>query len=391
MAEKSKVKSQRSEVKAVRCLWLAACGLSLLVSAGCEKTQSELFKPRLAVHCLLLAWDGGRVYANVNRTYAIDETVDTVFTGADVVLWCGSDTWRLAYEGRDRYSGVTSRYVVPYDTWRLRVAKPGFDTVYGSTVVPDTFTILYPAEGETVNMSDSMGWTRSRNCRGYDIALSAIYPSDTFYYDVVLPNDTSSQLPDSLKVHVPQMFFMYGYDPGDFWLPVLALDTNYYDWVSAGGFGPGAGGGDTTHLVGGVGVFGSALMQEVTVYHQPDATGPRGAGRSQNSEVRLQKSEWREGTRRERGQADRAGQREGRVGLNALRSGSGVVSARGPFLVYSEPFRDRGQQLLALDRLVDERVGPGLERGLDVFLGHAPGENQDWCLERPGALEHRAD
>lgn len=253
---------------------LLGLGLCLgIFLMACEKTQSESFKPQLAVHCLLVAGDGN-ARVTVNRTYQIGEAFDSLFDGAEVTLSHGSRSWRLRYYGRDLYGWFVA-YPYPHDTWYLRVTKPGFDTVYGSTVVPDTFTILYPAKGETVNTSDSMGWTRSRNCRGYDIAMVAVRWDTTIYYDIVLSNDSSGGQRDSLKVNLPQMFFLYGYNAGSIDLPVLALDTNYYDWVNAGGFGPGAGSGDTTHLVGGVGVFGSASMQEIGVYNQPDAAGPR--------------------------------------------------------------------------------------------------------------------
>jgi len=268
------------------------CGFCLgLVLCACEIAPTEVFRPQLAVHGLLLTGDP---YAQVivNRTYALDETADTVMAEAEVRLWRGDDTWRLVHQGRDLYRAVlgASKCAHPYDTWYLRVTKPGFDTVYGRTIVPDTFSILYPKEQAVVNMHDSLGWTRSRNCRGYDLALRAIYPKDTFYYDIVLPNDTTGRQRDSLRVHLPHMYFMYGYDPGAFYLPVLALDTNYYDWVRAGGFGPGAGGDGAAHLVGGAGVFGSASLQEVTVFLWPGAAATSGAIPGGNPQVSLRRS-----------------------------------------------------------------------------------------------------
>jgi hypothetical protein len=364
--------------------------LSLLLVA-CEKTQPELFKPQLVVHCLLFDDPTPQVVvANVNRSYGIDEPFDTVFAGADVALYTSNGDWRLGHYGRDHYRTVNRVRVAPGDTFSIRVAKDGFDTVYGHTVVPDSFRVLFPHEGDTVSINDSMVWTRSRNCAGYYMSFQTIQRRDTFFFDLAIPNDTTAGNFDTLVFRLPQMFFLYQFEPGIHELRLYALDTNYFDWVSAGGFGPGSGGGDTTHLVGGLGVFGSAVVESLTVYVRTDTTGYRRGGRNQKSDVRMQKAEVADtdgGTR-----CTVHGVRfTGRVGRNALRSGIGVVAAGSPFLAFDQPFRHRGKQLITLDRLVDERVGPALERGFDVFLGHAPGENQDWCLERPGALEHRAD
>gem|GEM_PF-678068 len=370
-------------------LWLVVCGLSLLLGAGCEKTQSELFKPQLVVHGLVRAGYLG-LQVNINRSYAIDEPFDTMFPGASGLVWRGTDTWSLVNDERDVY---VPREPGPLpasgDTFGIRVARDGLDTVYGRTVVPDSFRILFPRDGDTVSLNDSMVWTRSRNCAGYYMSIVLIERRDTSFFDLAIPNDTSAGNYDTLVFRLPQMFFLYQFEQGIHTLRLYALDTNYFDWVSAGGFGFG-GGGDTTRLVGGLGVFGSAVVESLTVYVRVDTSGPTGVGRRQRSDVRIQKSEVTDtdcgtwctvyGVRLTR-----------RVGPDVPRSVSGVVSAHSPFLALGEPLRDRGQQFLTLDRLVEERVGPGLERGLDVLLGHASGENQDRRIRHRAALEHRAD
>jgi hypothetical protein len=389
----------KPKAKTGRGLMLVACGLSLLLGAACEKTQSELFKPQLVMHGLVRSGYPG-VQVNINRSYAIDEPFDTMFPGASGLVWRGTDTWSLVNYSRDAYE---TREPGPWpasgDTFGVRIAKDGFDTVYGRTVVPDSFRILFPREGDTVSMNDSMVWTRSRNCAGYDMSITVIAGPDTSFFDLAMPNDTTAGNLDSTVFRLSQMFFLYQVEPGIHELRLYALDTSYFDWVSAGGFGFGGGGGDTTHLVGGLGVFGSAVVESLTVYVRTDTSGPREDGRtvrqgplrpSQKSDVRMQKSEVTDtdgGTR----STVHGARFARRGGLNALWSGSGIVYARSPFLAYDQPARDRGQQLLALDRLGDERIGPGLERVLDVLLGHAPGENQDRRVERLVALEHRTD
>jgi hypothetical protein len=372
--------------------------LGLLLTA-CEKTQSELFKPQLVVHGLVRSGYPG-VQVNINRSYAIDEPFDTMFPGASGLVWRGTDTWSLVNYARDAYeTREPGPWPAPGDTFGVRIAKDGFDTVYGRTVVPDSFRILFPREGDTVSMNDSMVWTRSRNCAGYDMSITVIAGPDTSFFDLAMPNDTTAGNLDSTVFRLSQMFFLYQVEPGIHELRLYALDTSYFDWVSAGGFGFGGSGGDTTHLIGGLGVFGSAVVESLAVYVRTDTSGPREDGRtvrqgpprpSQKSDVRMQKSEVTDtdgGTRR-----TVCGVRfERRVGPDVPSSVGEVVALRSPFLPYGEPLRDRGQQLLTFDRLGDERVGPGLERGLDVFLGHAPGENQDRRLRHRAALEHRAD
>jgi hypothetical protein len=238
----------------------------LLVLAACEVSPSEKFTPQLVVHGLVRAgypW----VDVNINRTYAIDEPFDTMFPGASGLVWHGTETWSLENYGRDAYQTRGSGpWPAPGDTFGIRIAKDGFDTVYGQTVVPDSFRILFPHEGDTVTMSDSMVWTRSRNCAGYYMSLRSIEQGDTFYFNLAMPNDTTGDNFDSLVYRCPaKMAFLYLFEPGRQALRVYALDTNYFEYVSAGGFGAGAS--DTTRLSGGLGVFGSAVGESLEVYY----------------------------------------------------------------------------------------------------------------------------
>jgi len=282
-----------------RGLVLAACGLSLLLAA-CEVIPSEQFTPQLVVHGLVRA-GYGVIQTNINRTYAIDEPFDTMFIGVSGVVWRGTDTWPLVNSVRDVYATQDlSPGLAPGDMFGIRVAKDGFDTVYGHTVVPDSFRILFPRDGDTVTMSDSMVWTRSRNCAGYYMSFRSIEQRDTFYYSLAIPNDTTGNNFDSLVFTFPQMVFLYQFEPGQHRLRVYALDTNYFDWVRAGGFGPGAGTGETTHLSGGLGVFGSAVGESLEVYVTTGTTRAKRTERtvrqgllrpSQRSDIRMQKSE----------------------------------------------------------------------------------------------------
>jgi hypothetical protein len=271
--------------------WFRGLGLCLglcLFVFACEVTPSEQFTPRLVVHGLVLAGSDS-VHVNINRSYAIDEPFDSVFPGASGFVWRGSDTWPLLNSGRDIYrTGSFAHRPASGDTFGIRVAKDGFDTVVGQTVVPDSFRILFPRAGDTVTMSDSMVWTRSHDCAGYYMSFRSTDRGDTFYYNLVIPNDTSGNNFDSLVFRLRQMVFLYLFEPGRHTLRLFALDTNYFDWVNAGGFNGGSG--ETTRLSGGLGVFGSGVGESIEVYVRADTAGLKG-GRRLNSEVRAQKTE----------------------------------------------------------------------------------------------------
>ena len=274
----------------------------VLLLAACEVSPSEQSTPQLVVHGFVTA-KGTGVMTNINRTYAIDEPFDTVFPDVNGVVWRGADTWPLVHDARDNYS---ARQVLPSpvygDTFGIRVAKEGFDTVFGQTVVPDSFRILFPRAGDTVTMSDSMVWARSRNCAGYYMSFRSIDQGDTFYYSLAIRNDTTGNNFDSLRFTFPQMVFLYQFKPGVHTLRVYALDTNYFDWVRAGGFGLGSGASETTHLSGGLGVFGSAVGESLKVFVMTVTAfsqGPKSEFRSQSAEFRMDgRTERREGTGR---------------------------------------------------------------------------------------------
>jgi hypothetical protein len=275
MADKPNGESQKPRAKSIRGLVLVVCGLWLV--CACEVTPSEQFKPRLVVHGLVLAGSLQYLKVNVNRSYAIDDSFDRYFPGANGIVWRGSDTWPLQYLESDVYGMPLLRIVPePRDTFGIRLAKDGFDTVYGQTVVPDSFRILFPRNDDTVTMADSMVWNRSRSCAGYYMSFRNDDPRDTFTYDLAFRNDTSGDNFDSAVFRFRQMVFLYLFAPGKHTLKVYALDTNYFDWVSAGGFGPGSGTGETTQLSGGLGVFGSAVGESLKVYVKTETTFSRG-------------------------------------------------------------------------------------------------------------------
>jgi hypothetical protein len=153
--------------------------LALLTFTACELSPAEMFEPELNIHCLLLA-EQDSASALVNRTYAIDDPYVEDFRGASVLLWNEGDTWELAEQENGRYKETGFAPPVSHDTYGIQVTHPGFDTVLGSTVVPDTFSFLHPMPGDTVDQYDSLVWSRSRSCVGYYMSMEQVIDSDTF-------------------------------------------------------------------------------------------------------------------------------------------------------------------------------------------------------------------
>jgi hypothetical protein len=287
MAEKSKARSQKAKAKTGRGLWFVACSL-WLVLAACEVVPSEQFTPQLVVHGQLQVGSTNGLYVGVNRTYRIGEQYDWGFGHPEILVCRGSDTTRPYERNADAHFNFYPRLAVsPGDTFDIVVAEPGFDTVRGRTVVPDTFRFLYPQDGDTVTLSDSLGWTRSRTAAGYYFSLISDQSGESTIFDIVVGNDSTGQGYDSTRVHFPGLFFYYGDKPGWKTLAVYAVDSNYFDWMRLVGFGGGGGTPpETTYLTGGLGVFGSAAVETLRFYLKTDTmfgTGPSSEVRRQNA------------------------------------------------------------------------------------------------------------
>jgi hypothetical protein len=235
--------------------------LALVLLAACEVVPSEDFTPVTVVHGFVYHDPAApaQVFAvNVNRTYAITEQPESLVTDASVrVAWLDS-TWTLPHAARDRYeTALPGRLVAPGDTVRLVVARPGFDTVFATTVIPDTFAIRWPRTGDTITVRDSLVWTRGDGIGGWFISVTMV---DSIgrepMLEFVFPND-------SIEPGFP-LYFLARAPEGRYELAILSLDRNYYNWAARGFGGPGGfNESDTFDLVGGVGVFGSGMLRTV--------------------------------------------------------------------------------------------------------------------------------
>jgi len=249
--------------------------LALVLSATCDLNPEPDFRSVINVHSLLNpAWvspDENPCF--VNRTYRMTEQPDSLLWDAAVLVWRSADTWRFTAGRLDSvwaYFPDRDIAVAPFDTFSLMVAKPGLDTVFGSTFVPDTFSLIAPLPGDTITVRDSLIWKRSRHSAGYYFSLRQQFQGREFDVSGTVPNESIPGLPyDTLVGRIP-LFFLSQQPAGPCTLRLMALDINYYEYVRSGGF---RGGQSESRLTGGIGVFGSGIEREVAVYLKQDTSG----------------------------------------------------------------------------------------------------------------------
>lgn len=263
--------------------------IALLLVGACELVPSEDFVPVTSVHGFVYhdpAAPAQLFAVNVNRTYSIFEQPESLVADASVRVSWQDSAWQLGHTGRDRYEvQLPARSVAPGDTVRLQAARPGFDTVFASTVVPDTFAIRWPRAGDTVTVRDSLAWTRGEGIAGWFISLLMLepLPDSEPLLEFVFPNDT-------IEPGFP-LYFLARAPEGRYELAMLSLDQNYFNWASRGFGGPGGfNNSDTFDLAGGVGVFGSGMLRKLrfcfrcdTVESLPARSLPPGALPAQSS------------------------------------------------------------------------------------------------------------
>ncbi len=251
---------------------VAALALVLALLVGCDQGPDGQFVPELAVHSQMRV-GATAATVQVNRTYGLDEQFDSTFTDAEVWLLRTADSFRLPWVDRDRYSfdwTGTAPAVGPDETIRLRVTCAGFDTVRATTITPCDFAFLYPGDGDTVTLSDSIGWTRCPGSKGYYLSRRFDQQGEEVVFDFVIANDSLGDDYDSLKVNIPRLIFLYGDTAVSQQLSVYAVDSNYFYWVSGGGGMMGGGGTTINRVTGGVGVFGSAVRRDLQLYLRRD-------------------------------------------------------------------------------------------------------------------------
>ena len=239
---------------------LVICAFILFM--GCGRESPYQFESQIVVFSLLIATRPNPTII-LERSWEIGKKLPEEGLGvndAEVFVSIEGDT--IEYTNIEGESGfwapLDSFMVYRAKTYYLDVVVPDEEKVYGETTVPDTFSIVQPEEGDTLDKSERLpviAWQGSQNAYGYLIDISSRVDT-THFTGTVGSADTT----------FPLLSLFLG-ESGRHVIKVAALDRNYYEYCREE-YGPGGTGGseETTSVQGGLGVFGSCVVESVQVY-----------------------------------------------------------------------------------------------------------------------------
>lgn len=223
--------------------------LILFIFLFCQKYNEE-FEPQLNVFCIL---KNNRPYQKVvvDRIYGMDEKsiydledVQVILSGNGICDTLVEDSILGVFVTRDTFP------VVHGQTYHLQVTAKGFDTLRGTTTIPDLFEIICPQDGDTVQLLDTM-IIEFKDC--HQLIIGELYYQDSLLYWYLYGRirDTILELPFSACLH----------DTGYYRLMVGVYDSNYVNYyIDAAN--PQCG------IENGIGLFGSTFILEVKFYYQ---------------------------------------------------------------------------------------------------------------------------
>ena len=226
----------------------------------------------------------------VRRTARLEEYVSEsilAINGATVVIAGNGivDTLKAMLGNPGLYTSmrIPQNIIKPKETYTLFVRTPDERIVTGTTTVPDTFHIIgkeaFPrvfhyrkGPNDDPKKLYTINWTSSNTFSDYITSVTSL---DSLADQI--PRDFGNDDDDERKpertsygfnyidiTHAEIPWFTFNYY-GTHMLAILAIDKNYYDFIRQ------LGGGGTDlkeiryNVTGGLGVFGSAAMDSLTV------------------------------------------------------------------------------------------------------------------------------
>ncbi|MDD2889599.1 MAG: DUF4249 family protein [bacterium] len=222
-----------------------------LFTAGCEHSAVENYNNVLNVFSVLKQGKSIQI-VRVDRTYKLTEQSQKCIENAMVILSGNSFTDTLSLSD-SLYVSTDSIVLNPMDTINICVKANGFDNISGTTIIPDSFIILHPANNDTVTRWDSVVVKTNLN----DFYFFTVYKEDSIF----IPQISVSPGPDSLiKLRFAIVDTL---DSGNYRIKIKAYDENYFKYLppgmSSSGYNP-------SGLSGGFGVFGSVSTKEIHLY-----------------------------------------------------------------------------------------------------------------------------
>ncbi|MGQ9534945.1 MAG: hypothetical protein ACUVTF_06915 [bacterium] len=221
----------------------------------CKKNDTFEFEPMFNIACILRN-DQPHPVAIIDRTYRMDEPAE--YDLQDAIVWISGagivDT--LHYWGGKHFSSGLYLSIMPESTYQIVAQAKGLPTLTGSTKIPGKFRIISPANFETVPISDTIKFTKSKGGAVYYVFCGA--GSLNYYvYWIYLPG----LFEDSIMDIPIRQFQDCINESGLYHFIILAHDTNYYNYefhwkTDYPAYG----------VENGVGFFGSAWAESVLVY-----------------------------------------------------------------------------------------------------------------------------
>jgi hypothetical protein len=222
-----------------------------LLFMACGQIDDGIYDPEFNVHGVLYSWKSIHEII-VDRTYRMDEPSEPFVNDAAVILFCG------LFRDSMIFNGTTSRYqssahpIQPGITYEILVAKDGFDTLWGITTVPDSFSIVNPVL-DTLSLTDTLKFTRSAGSMFYSLSILELttYLEYSFWYHADSA-DTQTIILGTLLYDIPTSVYE---------ISVTAYDTSYEHYYYGSSDSLRAEG-----VTGGVGLFGSCWTESRQFY-----------------------------------------------------------------------------------------------------------------------------
>lgn len=224
----------------------------IFIFVSCRDYKEE-FEPLLNVHCILR---NNLPYQKivVDRTYGMDEksiydleNVRVILSGNGI---CDTLVEDSVYKGFGVFRTKDTISVISGQTYYLQVSANGFDTLRGITTVPDSFAIIYPDEGDTVQLFDTLV-VKFQKSNQWILFRSYFQDSIPFIFFAGEVNDTLWKFPIS----------HWTGETGKYKIIVSAVDTNYVNYYFERPDSFSVGG-----VENGVGLFGSIFTKEANFY-----------------------------------------------------------------------------------------------------------------------------
>lgn len=225
----------------------------ILIFFFCSKINKELWERKIYAFSILNPRDT-LIKVFVDSNYSIKEKIKNIGIEDGQVFVINEDkkeTLFLSYEKEGLYKKVSSSFVKPLNTYSLFVIFEK-DTLTKKTKVPDTFSIIFPQNNDTIDYDSLIyfNWHKSKGALAYALFVFKLPLDTAFEYFPLITKDTFLNIKEIKEA----LFDTTAY----YLLKVYAWDYNRYKWaVKRGGL-------DT--LYHGFGHFSSQTADERIIY-----------------------------------------------------------------------------------------------------------------------------